>query len=68
MKLIGDIVGVIMALTGLFWVLQGTGVVPVGFMARQAQWVVIGLVVAVVGVGILVYTHRRAGGNPRITG
>ncbi len=59
MKVIGDIVGVILALVGLWWILQGTGIVPIGFMARQVQWAVIGLVVGAAGIALLVYIHRR---------
>ena len=61
MKWMGDIVGAILALIGLFWILQGTGIVPVGFMARQGQWAIIGLVVGLVGAGLLVYVNRRPG-------
>ncbi len=61
MKWIGDIVGVLLTLLGIFWILQGTGIVPLGFMAHQIQWAIIGLVVGVVGVGLLVYTNRRPG-------
>lgn len=68
MKLIGDIVGVILTVIGIFWILQGTGIVPMGFMANQGQWAIIGFVVGIVGVGLLVYINRRPGSSPRATG
>ena len=61
MKWIWSIVGVILTLVGIFWILQGTGIVPVGFMARQSQWTIIGSVLGVVGIGLIVYVNRRPG-------
>ncbi len=68
MKWIGDIVGAILTLIGIFWILQGTGIVPIGFMARQGQWAIIGLVLGIVGVGLLVYINRRPGSKPHAAG
>lgn len=68
MKWIGDLVGVLLAVIGIFWVLQGTGIVPIGFMAHQGQWAIIGLVLGIVGVGILVYINQRPGTKPGATG
>ena len=68
MKWIGDIVGLLLTLIGIFWILQGTGVVPLGFMTHQAQWAIIGLVVGIAGVALLVYINRRPRGRPRATG
>lgn len=65
MKWIGDIIGVIMALIGIFWILQGTGIVPLGFMAHQSQWAIIGFVLGIAGVGLLAYINRRPGSRPR---
>ncbi len=67
MKWVADIIGLGLTLLGLFWIVQGTGVVPVGFMANQVQWAVIGLVVGIVGIGLLVYVNRRPGSRPRAT-
>ncbi len=61
MKWLADIVGVILTLVGIWWILQGTGMVPVGFMAHQIQWAIIGLVAGIVGIGLLVYANRRQG-------
>ncbi len=65
MKRIGDIVGIFLTLIGIWWILQGTGIVPLGFMAHQLQWAVLGLVSAIVGVGLLVYLNWRPGSRPR---
>lgn len=57
-------IGVILTLIGIFWVLQGTNIIPAGFMAGQRQWVFIGSVVGVAGIGLLVYVNRRTGSAP----
>lgn len=59
MKWIANLVAVLVALAGLVFFLQGTNVLPVGGMAGQGQWTVIGLIMVIVGVGFLVYSNRR---------
>jgi hypothetical protein len=53
------IVGVVCVLVGLGWIGQGTNLLPVGFMAGQAMWAIIGLVLVVVG-GWLLWSLVRA--------
>jgi hypothetical protein len=42
--------GLILLLLGLVWVLQGAGVMKGSVMTGQKLWLVIGIVVAVVGL------------------
>jgi hypothetical protein len=42
--------GVVLLLLGVLWALQGAGVVGGGFMSGQRIWLVIGIVVALVGL------------------
>ena len=58
MKWIANSIGVILTLIGIFWVLQGTNIIPTGFMAGQRQWVAMGSVAGIVGIGLLVYVNR----------
>jgi uncharacterized integral membrane protein len=58
MRWIANIIGVILTLFGIFWILQGTHIVPVGVMAGQRQWIVIGSVVVIAGLGLLIYVNR----------
>jgi hypothetical protein len=44
--------GIVLFLIGLLWALQGASVVKSGFMAGQRLWLVIGIVVAIVGIGL----------------
>jgi len=46
------VVGVIGIVAGAVWILQGSGVIPGSFMTGQRMWLVIGIVVAIVGLGI----------------
>lgn len=63
MRLALNIVGILLMLTGLIWFLQGIGVLQGSFMSNQAQWVLIGLLTAGIGVGIFVANRRSAGRN-----
>jgi hypothetical protein len=65
MKWIANIIGSIFTLLGIFWILQGTNIVPVGAMAGQSQWILAGAVIGVVGIGLLVYGNRRRGNAPQ---
>lgn len=64
MRWIANIIGVILTLIGIFWILQGTNIVPVGVMAGQNKWTAIGSIVGFVGIGLLVYVNLRAGRAP----
>jgi len=59
MKLVLTIIGVILILMGGVWILQGFNILPVGFMAGQMQYALYGAILAVVGIGLLVFSRRR---------
>ena len=61
MKWIGSIIGGLLALMGFFWILQGTGIVPVGGMAYHIQYAYYGVVVIVIGAGLVWWVNRRPG-------
>ena len=58
MRWIENIIGAILTLIGIFWILQGTNIVPVGVMAGQSRWLVIGSVVVIAGIALLIYVNR----------
>ena len=60
MRTFGLIVGVLAILAGAVWTLQGIGVIPGSFMSSNTTWVVIGLVTAVVGVGLVAWSRRQS--------
>jgi hypothetical protein len=53
------IVGAIAILIGAVWILQGAGMLPGSFMTGQRIWLVIGIVVAIVGLVLAVNGFRR---------
>jgi len=52
------IVGIIFVLLGGLWVLQGSNMLAGSAMSGQNQWLIIGAIVAVVGVGLIVWSRR----------
>jgi len=57
---IGSLVaGVIAILVGAVWILQGSGVMPGSFMTGQRMWLVIGIIVAIVGLALAYNGIRR---------
>jgi hypothetical protein len=53
------IVGVIAILAGGVWILQGSGALPGSFMTGQRMWLVIGIIVALVGLALAYNGIRR---------
>lgn len=59
MKWLLTILGVVLTGLGVLWSLQGSGMVAHSLMSGQKQWLVIGVIVAVVGIVLLVSGVRR---------
>ena len=59
MRIAGTIVGIILILLGGVWILQGANVLAGSVMSGQSQWLYIGIVVLLVGIGALWWTYRR---------
>jgi hypothetical protein len=53
------VIGVIVALFGLLWALQGFGVVGGSPMSNTTTWSIIGPIVALVGVALVIGALRR---------
>ena len=58
-KIVQTIVGVILLGLGALWTLQGANILAGSVMSGQSQWLYIGIVVAVLGLGLLWWTYRR---------
>jgi len=52
------IVGIIFVLLGGLWVLQGSNMLAGSAMSGQNQWLIIGAIVALIGVGLIVWSRR----------
>jgi hypothetical protein len=48
------VIGIVLALLGALWTLQGAGVAGGSFMSGSRLWLVIGVVLLIVGIGVLV--------------
>ncbi len=59
------ILGILCALMGTVWILQGTYVLTQGFMAGQTRWTIIGAAVAAVGVALVVVGAARRKKRPK---
>jgi hypothetical protein len=53
------VVGVVVALFGLLWALQGFGVIGGSPMSNTTTWSIIGPIVALIGIAIAVGASRR---------
>ena len=58
MRWVLNILGVLLFLAGTVWILQGTGVFPVGGMAYQTKWTYAGIVVDLVAIVLLIFANR----------
>jgi hypothetical protein len=58
MRTIGTIVGILLAVIGCVWILQGVGVLPGSFMSGQRKWAINGAIALVVGV-LIFWASRR---------
>ena len=61
MKWVASIFGGLLALLGVLWILQGTGLIPVGLMANHIQYAYYGGVMIVVGAGLVWWVTRKPG-------
>ena len=64
MKWLVSIVGVLLVLFGSLWILQGTGIITRGFMSGHVQYAILGIVSAVIGIGLVVLANRRRPNTP----
>ena len=58
MRIILVVLGVLVALAGTVWALQGAGFILGSFMSNDPTWIWIGAVTALVGLGILAFGIR----------
>jgi len=62
-KVILYILGALLTLVGLVWILQGFNILLGSMMSGQIQYAILGLVVAVIGITLIIYTNRRSNVN-----
>ncbi|NAZ83910.1 hypothetical protein GTR02_19035 [Kineococcus sp. R8] len=64
MKIAMLVLGVVLALLGVLWFLQGVGVLGGSAMSGNTTWAVVGPIVAIVGIALAVASRRRPARRP----
>ncbi len=59
MRIAGTILAIILMLLGGVWTLQGANVIGGSVMSGQSQWLYIGIVLLVAGIGALWWFNLR---------
>lgn len=59
MRILSLSIGALAIVAGAVWILQGAGILPGSFMTGQRLWLVIGIVVAIVGIALAISGLRR---------
>ena len=63
MRAVSTLLGLLMVAIGMIWILQGLNVGPSailqGFMAGNIQWALYGAILAVFGVGQVIWSNSR---------
>jgi hypothetical protein len=61
MRVVSTLIGLVMILMGTVWILQGLNLAfRVGFMVGDRHWVVYGALLALVGIGQVVWSNTRS--------
>lgn len=58
MRIAGTVAGVLLAVAGCVWFLQGINVLPGSFMTGQTKWAVYGAITAAVGLAVFWLSRR----------
>ncbi len=58
MKIVAQVLGVLLIITGVIWILQGVNILPGSFMTGQTRWAIYGAVALGAGA-LLMYFSRR---------
>ena len=54
-----SVLGVVVALFGVLFTLQGVGKVQGSFMSNTTTWTVLGPIIALAGIGVAIASWRR---------
>jgi hypothetical protein len=60
MRIVSSLVGLLMIAMGTVWMLQGLGIAfQVGFMAGDKRWTLYGAILALFGIGQVIWSNTR---------
>lgn len=60
MRVVSTVIGALLVLAGVVFGLQGIGLIKGSVMTGTLTWTILGPLIALVGVGLIVYGVRRA--------
>lgn len=67
MRIVSSLLGLLMIFMGSVWAMQGLGIGPSailqGFMVGDLHWTVYGIILALLGVGQIVWSNTRQSAN-----
>jgi len=55
---------VLMIFVGAIWILQGADILQGSFMTGQSEWLIIGIFMAGIGIGGIIYLQRNESKEP----
>jgi hypothetical protein len=53
------VIGVLIILTGIIWILQGTSILPGSYMTGNPQWTINGAVSVLIGAALFWFANRK---------
>jgi hypothetical protein len=60
MRIVSTLIGIAMIAMGAVWMLQGLGIAfQVGFMAGDKRWTLYGAILALFGIGQVIWSNTR---------
>jgi hypothetical protein len=60
MRIVSTLLGVVMIAMGTVWILQGLSLAfRVGFMVGDKHWVIYGAILALLGIGQVIWSNTR---------
>ena len=60
MRIVSTLLGVVLIAMGTVWILQGLNLAfRVGFMVGDKHWVVYGAIIALLGIGQVIWSNTR---------
>jgi uncharacterized membrane protein len=60
MRIVSTLLGVVMTAMGTVWILQGLNLAfRVGFMVGDKRWVIYGAILALLGIGQVIWSNTR---------
>ena len=64
MRILLNIIGAFLLLSGGVWFLQGINVIPGSFMTGQTKWAMYGTLTLIAGIALLVFANRSRTSRP----